>query len=120
MFNTPRIVYSLTVTAELRFQSGRDIAQAVSRRLTTAVARDRDQVTLCGICGRQSGPGAGFLSVFRFPLPILIPPTAQNSLSSIIRCCYNIPISGDVPSGLSLTTPQKSKKKKDSSQPKNT
>jgi hypothetical protein len=34
----------------------------------------------CGICGAQSGTGAGFLRVFRFPLPILIPPTAPYSL----------------------------------------
>jgi hypothetical protein len=33
-----------------------------------------DQVS--GICGGQSGTGAGFIRVLRFPLPILIPPTA--------------------------------------------
>jgi hypothetical protein len=47
--------------------SGHAIAQAVSRRLPTAAARDRSQVTSCGICGGQSGTGAGFLRVFGYP-----------------------------------------------------
>jgi hypothetical protein len=46
------------------------------------------------ICGGQSGTGVGFLRVLRFPLPILIPPTAPHSLSSIIRGWYSRPISG--------------------------
>jgi hypothetical protein len=79
---------------------GRAIAQAVSRRLPTAEARVRPQVRSCGICGRRSGSGAGFLRVLRFPLPVLIPPTAPHS--SIIRDW----IVADVPSGLSLTPPQ--------------
>jgi hypothetical protein len=60
---------------------GRVIAQAVSRRLPTAAARVRSHVKSCGICGGQSGTGAGFLRVLRFPLPFLIPPTAPHSSS---------------------------------------
>jgi hypothetical protein len=72
----------------LRAQSGRAIAQAVSCRLPTTVARLRSQVRSCGICGEQSGAGAGFLLALRFPLPILNPPTASHT-SSIIRGWYN-------------------------------
>jgi hypothetical protein len=71
---------------------GRAMAQAVSRWLPTAVARVRSQVKSCGIRGGQSGTGARFLRVLRFPLPILIPPTAPHS--SIIRDWYNRPNSG--------------------------
>jgi hypothetical protein len=55
-------------------RQGGTTAQAVSRRLPTAAARVRSQVRSCGICGRQSGTGVGFLLVLRFPLPILIAP----------------------------------------------
>jgi hypothetical protein len=61
------------------------IAQAVSRRFPIAAARIRAHVRSCGICGGQSGTGADFLLVLRFLLPILIPPTAPHSSSSIIR-----------------------------------
>jgi hypothetical protein len=44
---------------------GRAIAQAVSRWLPKAAARVRAQVWSNGICGGQSGAGAGFLRVFR-------------------------------------------------------
>jgi hypothetical protein len=39
---------------------GRVVAQVVSRRLLTAEARIRAQVSLCRICGGQSGTGTGF------------------------------------------------------------
>jgi hypothetical protein len=55
------------------------------------------------ICGRRSGIGTGFFLQLRFPLPILIPPTAPHS-SSIIWSWYNRPVVDAVPSGLSLTT----------------
>jgi hypothetical protein len=42
---------------------GRAIAQAVSRWLPTAAARVRAWVWSSGICGGQSGAGAGFLLV---------------------------------------------------------
>jgi hypothetical protein len=57
---------------------GRAIAQAVSRWLPTATARVRARVLSSGICGGQSGAGAGFLRVLRFPLPIFIPPISPS------------------------------------------
>jgi hypothetical protein len=44
-----------------------------------------------GICGGQSGAGADFLRVLRFPLPIFIPPIAPQSPSPIIWGWYNRP-----------------------------
>jgi hypothetical protein len=72
--------------------NGRAIAQAVSRRFPTATARARAQIRSCGICGGQSGTGAGYLRVLRFALPIFSPPNAPPS-SSIIRGWYNRPVS---------------------------
>jgi hypothetical protein len=60
---------------------GRTIAQAVSRWLPTVAARVRARVWSSGICGGQSGAGAGFLRVLRFPLPIFIPPNSPSSQS---------------------------------------
>jgi hypothetical protein len=81
----------------------RAIAQAVSRWLPTAAARVREKVRSCGICAGQSGTGADFLRVLRFPLPIFIPPIAPQSPSSIIWGWYSRPVVAAVPSGLSLT-----------------
>jgi hypothetical protein len=85
------------------------LAQAVSRWLPTVAARVRARVWSCGICSEQSGAGAGFLRVLRFPLPIFIPPIAPQSSSSIIWGLYNRPEVAAVPSGLS-PTPLKIKK----------
>jgi hypothetical protein len=63
---------------------GHAIAQTISRRLPTEAALVQAYVISCGICGGQSGIGAGFLRALRFPLTIFIPPTAPHS-SSIIR-----------------------------------
>jgi hypothetical protein len=61
---------------------GRAIAQAVSRWLPTAAARVRARVWSSGIYGGQSGAGAGFLRVLRFPLPKpFIPSTSPSSQS---------------------------------------
>jgi hypothetical protein len=69
---------------------GHAIAQAVSLWLPTA-ARVRSWVWSSGICGGQSGAGAGSLQVLRFPLPIFIPPIAPQSPSPIIWGWYNRP-----------------------------
>jgi hypothetical protein len=88
------LFYNETISSDryvhllLRPFFGCAIAQAVSRRLPTAAARDRAQISSCRICGGQSGTGGGFLRVFRCPPPFLIPPTATHSLS-IIRSRYN-------------------------------
>jgi hypothetical protein len=78
----------------------RAIAQAVSRRFPTAAVRVRAWIWSCGIRGGKSGIRGGFLLVFRFPLPILIPPTAphsssssSSSSSSIVWGWYNRPTS---------------------------
>jgi hypothetical protein len=77
----------------MSFELRRAIVQAVSRQFSTAATRVRVRVWSCGICGGQNGTRAGFIRVFRFPLLILIPPTAPYS-SYIIRGWYNRPISG--------------------------
>jgi hypothetical protein len=87
-FKLIRIGQNVTERKEdllLTLYTGRAIAQAVMRRLPTAGALFCAQVRSCGVCGRQSGAGAGILRVLRFPLPILIPPTAPHSSSSLIR-----------------------------------
>jgi hypothetical protein len=76
-------------------------AQAVSHRLPTVATRVRSHRS-CGTCGEKSGTGAGFLRILRFPLQILIPPTAPHS-TIIIWGWYNRPIVTAVPNGLSLT-----------------
>jgi hypothetical protein len=72
------------------------------RWLPTTGAQVRAWVWSCEICGGQSGAGAGFLWVLRFPLPS--PPIApQSPSSSIMWGLYNRPVVATVPSGLNLT-----------------
>jgi hypothetical protein len=79
---------------------GRARAHALSPRLPTAATWVRARVRSCGICGGQSGIGTGLLQVLRFPVPILIPPTAPYSSSSEAGTIGQLV--ADVPSGLSL------------------
>jgi hypothetical protein len=70
---------------------GSAVTQAVSCRLPTATTWVQSQFESCEIYGEQTGIGAGFLAVLRFPVPILIPPNAPPS--SVIWGWYNRPIS---------------------------
>jgi hypothetical protein len=53
---------------------GRAMAQEVSRRPPTAEAWVRSRVSLCGICGGQSGTGTGLPRVIRFSPVNFVPP----------------------------------------------
>jgi hypothetical protein len=68
------------------------LAEVVIGWFATMVDRVWSQIKSCGVCGGQSGTGAGFLRVLYFPLPVLIPPNAP--YSSISQGSYNRPISG--------------------------
>jgi hypothetical protein len=71
--------FQFVIHSLVTYLRGRTIAQAVSRRLANTAAQVRVQVKSCSICGGLSGSGVDFLRVLRFPLPILIPPTASHS-----------------------------------------
>jgi hypothetical protein len=98
-------------TKYIKSWKGRAIAQAVSHWLPTAAAWVRARGWSCGICAGQSGAGAGFLRVLRFPLPIFIPPTAPQSSPSIIWGLYNRPEVVAVPRD--LVPPHKIKKSRE-------
>jgi hypothetical protein len=68
------------------------VAQAVSRRLHIAAIRVWARVRSCGICGRVSDSGAGFLRVLRFLLPMIPSTDPHQSSSIIIRGWYNRPV----------------------------
>jgi hypothetical protein len=48
------------------------LAEAVSRWFPTAAARVRARVWSSGTCGEESGAGAGFFRILRFPYQILL------------------------------------------------
>jgi hypothetical protein len=79
------------------FLHGGAIAQTVSRWLPTAAAKVQTRAQSCRICGWQSGAGAGFLRVLRFPLQIFIPSISPQSPSLIVRGWYNRPVVAAVP-----------------------
>jgi hypothetical protein len=54
--------------------------QTVSGQLASSTARVRSKIRSRGICGGQSGTGAGFLRVLRFSQPIFIPSAAPHTL----------------------------------------
>jgi hypothetical protein len=88
------------VSGQSKFNRGLAIAQTVSRWLPTAAAPVRARVWSGWICGGQSGAGAGFLRVLRFPLPIFIPPNSPSSHSPGAGTIGQY--MADVPSGPSL------------------
>ena len=58
----PQSSYPISVIFRFwcKWQKGRALAQAVSRRAPTAEAQVRSRVSPCGICCAQSGTGTGF------------------------------------------------------------
>jgi hypothetical protein len=86
--NIPNIlvVIPLASARNVSPMEGRATAQVPSHQLLNTVAQVRSH----GICGGESGIGAGFLKVLQFPLPI-IPLTAPHSSLSIIWGWYNRP-----------------------------
>jgi hypothetical protein len=73
-------LYKITVVPEIKPVDGRAIAEVVSRWLPTAAAWVQSPFWPSGICGGQSGVGAVFLQVLRFPLQF-IPPNSRSSQS---------------------------------------
>jgi hypothetical protein len=70
------------LTCRVTFLVGCAIAQAVSRWLPTAAVRVQTPgVVMWDFVMDNSGAGAGFLRVIRFPLPIYIPSASPQSSS---------------------------------------
>jgi hypothetical protein len=101
--------HSCVYVKELNFVEGRTVAQAVSRRFAPAAARVWAQVGSCGIYGRHSDTGAGFLEYFglfcQFSFHRLLHTHHLSSGAATIG-----QLVADVRSGLSLTPPQETKK----------
>jgi hypothetical protein len=78
------------------------LQRASSRRVPTARAQVESHIRSCAIYGRQNGTGTVFLRELRFPLTMLIPPTASHS-SSVILGRYARALFADIQSRLRLT-----------------
>jgi hypothetical protein len=88
-------VYSSERSENLPYTLGRAIAQAVSRRLSTARPEFQPRSGYVGFVVGKVALGQVFSRVFRFLLPIFVPPTASHSSSSsITQGWYNKPFSG--------------------------
>jgi hypothetical protein len=58
------------------------IAQGVIRRLPNKAARVRAQITSCGVCGKESGTGVGFLRALPFSYQFVLRLFHAHHLSS--------------------------------------
>jgi hypothetical protein len=81
-----------TTPMTVQEESDRATAQAVSRRLPTAAARFQPGSSHVGFMVDEVALRQVFSRVLRFPLPILIPPTAPHS--SVVLGWYSRPNSG--------------------------
>jgi hypothetical protein len=79
----------------------RAVTQAVSRWLPTAATWVRVGAA-CGDCGGQSGIGAGFIRVHRFPLPSITPISPSSQSPGAGTICL---LMAAVPSGPNWTPP---------------
>jgi hypothetical protein len=91
-------------------EHGRITAQAVSRWLPTAAARVRAQIRSCGILVDKVALGQVFSEYIGFPCQFSFHILLHTHLSSGTGTVGQLV--ADVPSGLSLTPPQETKKKK--------
>jgi hypothetical protein len=74
------LLHCYFVPHKSNIMQGGAIAQVVISSLPTAATWVRSQFMSCGICGVQSGTGAGLIRVLRYPVSIFIPPSDQYSL----------------------------------------
>jgi hypothetical protein len=91
-------------------QDGRAMAQAVSRRPSTAEARVRSRVCPCGICGGQSGIGTGF-----YPSSSVFPCQFRSTGAPLLGKGQKIIIIGlhSKPHAVSAAGPSPQKKRRD-------
>jgi hypothetical protein len=75
---------------------GRGVAQTDSRRLSNAAARVHARVGYSEICCGKGATGLGFFRVLWFLLPMLTPPTAPHSVSSMVWGSYSRPNNGRI------------------------